>query len=391
MSTARLLTAVIASLALSSCATIGEETPAPGHDRVTAETVLHHSPLLAGADPVDYSGVDILEMTPEMKAFIDDYVQGAKNRYARMKRLVFAVMGDDRFELVYDDRTRTAAETFREQHGNCLSFTNLFIAMARYLDIHASYQEVDIPPDWSLAGESFLFSQHINVELDLGADVIRVVDFNNYDFDADFDRRIISDQRARAHYFSNLGVDYMLETETFLAVSNFLQALREDPEFVPAWINIGILHRREGFPDFAEAAWLKALEIDRFSLVAMSNLANLYEQEGRPGEAEYYANRVTSHRMSNPYYRYNLAQEAVMEGDYTAAIGHLKFAIRKRDKEDRFYSLLGVSYLLNGDEDNARKWMEKAEEIASADADKARYHNKLDRLMSQGMRRNGVQ
>lgn len=385
--TAYLLTVLLAVSALASCTSV--PVGSAGGRQLAAEELLESSPLSADSGPVDLSRVDILEVTPEMKAFIDSYVQGASNRYARMKRLVFAVMQDGRFELVYEDKTRTAAETFQAQRGNCLSFTNLFIALARYLDIHATYQEVDVPPDWSQSGESFVLSQHVNVELDLGADVIRVVDFNHYDFDTGFERRHISDSRARAHFFSNLGVEHMLRGDAPIAFANFRQALKDDPTFVPAWINLGNLYRRESYPAHAEAAWLEALKLDRLNLVAMSNLANFYEEAGRYELANVYAGRVESHRMSNPYYRHHLAQEAVMEGDYSAAIRHLKFAIRKRENEDRFYSLLSVSYLLNGDGAAARRWMEKAEAVASADEDKQRYSNKLERLMSHGVSHDG--
>lgn len=375
---------LLAAVVLAGCAAPGQPEPELGTGRVTPEMVLNQSPLAAGAEPQDFPEVDILEVTPEMAAFIESNIQGARNRYARMKRLIYAIMGNDSFELVYDDKTRTARQTFEDRHGNCLSFTNMFIAMARYLDIHASYQEVDIPPDWSLAGDSFLFSQHVNVYVDLGADEIRIVDFNIYDFNTTYERRVITDRRARAHYFSNIGVDHMLAGETIDAYMNFRQAILEDATFAPAWINMGILHRRENAPAYAEAAYSQALEIDQFNPVAMSNLASLYDEAGLTQKAQQYRDWVQSHRMKNPYYRYYLARDAVAEGDYHAAIGHLNYAIRHRDNESRFYSLLSVSYLMSGDKRAAERWMKKAEELAVQEADRERYHHKLEWLMSQG-------
>jgi len=381
------LLTLLAITTLTSCATMPENESTLGENQVSVEMVLDASPLGNGVELENLATLDILEMTPEMMAFVDSYVGDATNRYARMKRLVYAVVGEGNFELVYDDKTRTAQETFRDARGNCLSFTNMFIAMARYLDIHAEYQEVDIPPDWSLAGESFLFSQHVNVLVDLGVGVKRIVDFNIYDFHVMYERRVISDQRARAHYFSNIGVDQMLNGDTDLAYANFRQALLEDGTFSSAWINMGGLHRRESYPEFAEAAYKQALEIDRFNLIAMSNLANLYEEEELIELAEFYKRKVKTHRMNNPYYRFHLAQNAVIDGDYNAAKEHLKFAISKRKDEDRFYFLMSLSYLMSGDKKSANIWMAKAEELAGDDADKQRYQNKMDRLfMSQGLK-----
>jgi Flp pilus assembly protein TadD len=378
---------IFAMAVATGCVAPGQPKSELGSGLVTAGMILEQSPLADGAGPQDLPDVDILEVTPEMVAFIEENIRGARNRYARMKRLIYAIMGSDSFQLIYDDTTRTARETFEDRRGNCLSFTNMFIAMARYLDIHASYQEVDIPPDWYLAGESFLFSQHVNVYVDLGADEIRIVDFNMYDFKTTYERRIISDRRARAHYFSNIGVDHMLAGDRRDAYLNFRRAIREDSTFAPAWVNMGILHRREQFPGYAEAAYSRALEIDQFNPVAMSNLASLYDEAGMTEKAQEYRDWVRTHRMKNPYYRYYLARDAVAEGDYRTAISHLNYAIRHRENESRFYSLLSVSHLMSGDKAAAERWMTKAEAVAIEEADREKYHHKLEWLMSQGNRR----
>jgi Flp pilus assembly protein TadD len=368
---------------LSSCAVTPENKSSLGTIDVSSSMVLETSPLADGAEHLDLSNLDMLEMTPEMIEFITSYMDGARNRYAKMQRLVYAIIGDGNFELVYDDKTRTAQETFRDARGNCLSFTNLFIAMARYLEIHAEYQEVDIPPDWSIVGESFFFSQHVNVLVDLGVGLQRVVDFNMYDFQEKYDRRTISDARARAHYFSNIGVGHMMNGETTLAYANFRQAILEDRAFSPAWINMGILHRREKYPNYSEAAYKRALEIYQFSLIAMSNLANLYDEEGKTELAEKYLARVQSHRMKNPYYRYQIANSAFIDGDYKTAIKDLTYAIGKREDEDRFYFLLSLSYLMSGEKEKAQRWMKKAEEVAEESENQQKYSHKLNLLISQ--------
>ena len=386
MRVAQTLLAIGVITVLFACAMTPDSTSSLGKIKVSSAMVIETSPLATGAEHLDLSNLDMLEMTPEMIAFVDSYMDGARNRYARMKRLVYAIIGDGNFELIYDDKTRTAQETFLAARGNCLSFTNLFIAMARYVDIHAEYQEVDIPPDWSIVGESFLFSQHVNVLVDLGVGLQRVVDFNMYDFQVTYNRRTISDARARAHYFNNIGVKHMLKGKATLAYANFRQALFEDDRFSPAWINLGVLHRRERLPNYAEAAYKQALEIYQFNLIAMSNLANLYQEEGLTELAEFYSDKVKRHRMNNPYYRYFLAQQAVIDGDYDAAIKYLEYAVKKREDESRFYFLLSLSYLMSGDKETANTWMVKAGELAGDDADRQHYQSKMDRLfLSQGL------
>lgn len=383
------IAAMFALAALAGCATTGIR-PQLGQAPVPVDQLLAAGALGAGAEPSELAQIDVLELTPEMVAFVDQNLDGAGNRQARLKRLVDAIMGSDRFELIYDDSTRTARETFEDRRGNCLSFTNLFVAMARHAGLDARYQEVDVPPDWSVAGNAFLFTQHINVHVNVGPHSERIVDFNiyvfEYGFNPAYDRRVISDERARAHYFSNIGVDRMLAGDTAEAFLRFRQAILEDRSFAPAWINLGALYRRENHPAHAETAYLQALKFQPFDPVAMSNLASLYEEQGLAETARVYRNRVQIHRMKNPFYRYRLAQQAVTGGDYQAAIGHLNFAIRKRRHESRFYSLLSISHLMSGDREAAQHWMKRAEAVAVRESDRERYHQKLEWLMGQRTR-----
>ena len=271
--------------------------------------------------------------------------------------------------------------------GNCLSFTNMFVAMARNVGLDASYQEVLIPPDWSIEGQSFIFSQHINVHVNLGSGYLggdQIIDFNMYDYRDTYEREVVSDERARAHYFNNIGVERMLDGESVLAFANFRQSILEDETFTPAWANLGILNRREGLSNYAEVAYLKALDIDPANLVAMSNLASLYEQQGQTEVAEQYRGRVRSHRMHNPYYRYQLARIAFENGEYDESIDHINYAIRRKNDDDRFFSLKSLNYLMKGNRDEAQKWMRQAEEIAEKESDKQRYHNKFEMMVREG-------
>lgn len=340
--------------------------------------VIGASPLAMGITAADIAPGNILDVSPEMAAFLDEHVDRDGSQNERLAQLILAVIGGDRFRLAYDGSTRTAQGTFDNRRGNCISFTNMFVAMARNVGLKASYQEVDIPPDWSMTGELFLLSKHVNALVELKNALPRVVDFNTVDYDVNSDMHVVTDQRARAHYFNNIGVEHLLAGETRLAYANLRQSLNEDETFGSAWVNLGILHRREGYPAYAEAAFLKALDYDESDLMAMSNLASLYEDQGRIKEADYYLSKVKAHRMKNPYYHYQLASTAFNEGDYKEAIGELKTAISQRSDDDRFYYLLSLSYLMSGDKKRANHWMKKAEEVAQQSESQKKYRHKLE-------------
>ena len=218
----------------------------------------------------------------------------------------------------------------------------------------------------------------------MGPSDAHVVDFNIDDFKASYTTRTISDARARAHYFNNMGVEHMQAGESEKALAYFREAIENDHRaFSPAWSNLGTLYSRNGHPDHAESAYLHALNVDGRDLVAMSNLARLYERQGDDERAARYGKEVMDHRNENPYYRYQRARDAFALGEYDTAISHLKYAIRKKNNEDQFYHLLGLSYLRLGKQRNARRAMSKALEVAATADLKRRYSSKLDALQAE--------
>ncbi len=334
----------------------------------------------AGAMPL-VEDEEVLRVSPEMEAFLDRHVPRRANRASRLRQLTRAILDTRILGLRYDETTRTAAETFRAAQGNCLSFATMFVAMARRAGLEAHFQEMETPPDWTLRGDALVLNRHVNVVVGLGRAGDHVVDFDLEGFRASDDRRRIPDTRALAHHDNNLAVERMQAGDASTALRYLRRALRRDPSFSPAWTNLGILHVREGRFSHAEAAYLRALAEDRHDHVAMSNLASLYERTGDRDRAAAFRRRVTDHRNRNPYYRYQVARDALAARDYDTAIRHLRYAVGRRKHEDRFHFLLGVSYLGKGDEAAARKWFARAERIAATDALQRRYAAKVGSLL----------
>lgn len=382
----KLLFATIACAMVCSCVATSPRQPDRAAGVIEAAMLLDASPLAEQSTDQYIAPLDMLKMSPEMIAFLDVHVNRKTNQDEQLAELIYAIIGGDRFLLAYDDSTSTAEGAFNNKRGNCLSFTNMFIAMARHLGLKAKYQEVAIPPDWSMSGQSYLFSQHVNVLVETrhsSMTTSRIVDFNAIRVSGLDVTRVISDRRARAHYFSNIGVEHMLAGDTARAFANFRASLREDDTFSSAWANLGNLYRREGYLNYAEVAYEEALRNDQENLIAMSNLANLYLEQEKTALAEQYLAKVQSHRMKNPYYRYQLAHTAFADGNYQSAIDHLLYASRMKKNEEKFCVLLSMSYLMSGNRDEAERWMRKAEERAIEHDDRQKYHHKLDLIMQK--------
>ncbi len=350
---------------------------------VTPEEVLAGK-LLGATDDLTTSipASSVLALSDEMRAFLRSHVNRGGTDVFRMQQLIDAMMGTTSFKLEYDENTRIAAETFRLQQGNCLSFTTLFVALARGTGLKADFQEVEIPPDWSTRKDVFVLNRHVNVIVQLGASGSRAIDFNIGDFKSTYEVEKISDKRAIAHFFNNMGVERMQTGQISEAVAFFRRAIVDgDGEFSPPWTNLGMLYRKLGYYEHAEVAYIQAIKVDKEDDVAMSNLVRLYERNGDLEKLEMYQKKVDKHRLRNPHLRYSLAREAFSAGDYSAAIEHLKNATRRVHDNAEYFFLLGACYFMQGDEEKARRWTAKAVNVAETDEEKRRYSEKIEALM----------
>mgnify|MGYP001821918992 CR=1 FL=1 len=371
------------SMFLIACSTAFAET---GRRPISLDELLAGTALGLGPDPPAIpSNEDVMALSDEMREFLDTHIGMRAGDQIKLRQLFNAIFNRETFGLGYDETTSTAAGTFAAKHGNCLSFTFMFVVLARGVGLRASFQEVDIPPEWTFNENTYILNRHINIHVDFRVGTIpaKIVDFYIADFKADYDMDIVSDQRALAHFFNNLGAQFMQQGETTAAFYAFRKAIAEnDASFAPAWVSLGTLYSRMGLDDYAESAFLQALEIDPSDLTAMNNLTALYDRRGEPELAESYRNKVRTHRRRNPYYRFQLARMAYHVEDYDLAIGHLKYAMRKNRDDDRFCALLGLVYFEMGEEQKSRRWMARAEKNAKRDSMKRIYSSKIDRLMA---------
>lgn len=364
---------------LAGCAS----APQQGWGGVTRDEVLAGEPVMGAGPLPPLPQVDILALDQPMRDFLELNVDRRAGRELRLRQLVQAVISPGSFGLNYSDATRTAAGTFAARDGNCLSFTNMFVAMARAVGLRASFQQVDVPPDWEQRGESLVLSRHINVLVDLGDLGQRAVDFDNDDFKTSYDRERVSDRRAEAHYYNNLGVERMQAGDARGAFLYLHRGLQVDPSFAPLWSNLGALYLRAGATGHAEASYLEALRGHDADMVAVSNLARLYDRLGDAGRAAHYRELAARHRYKNPFYRYHQAREAYLAGNAAQALRDLDFAIDRKPEEDSFLYLRAMVHQRLGDSKRARADLERAEALAGVADEQGQRDEYRERMERQ--------
>lgn len=329
---------------------------------------------------------DIRGLDEVMRAFVGETVAGANSHEARLERLLHAMLRRGMFSLDYDgEATLTAREMFHSGAGNCLAFTNLFVALAREARLRVSYQQVQVPAMWTGDGETAILNQHVNVRVRDTTDGRypprhQVVDFNLPYFRGRFPERPISDSHVDALFYNNLGANALRSGNDRAAFVNLLKAIKTDREVAAAWTNLGVLYWRHDLHDHAESAFQRALRADPRHKPAMSNLARLYEQRGLLSLAADYRDRIRRYQMENPYYHLFLAEQAYAAGRPLDALAAIDQAIRLRKDEHRFHYVRSVILLQIGRPEASRASLERAREYSSVAHLEEIYERKLNEL-----------
>jgi tetratricopeptide (TPR) repeat protein len=364
-----LLLLLVGALLLNACATqqtVTIDVP-PLQNHVHAERV---------------ADVDVLEMTPEMDAFLERYVLEYSDAQTRLHLLMTAISSSGVKGFNYDEgMTLTAKEAFETGAGNCIAYANMMIALARKSGIKANYQEVFRRPEWSNHEDTVLLIKHINVVLSIPG-YSYVIDISGAKINENTRQRIISDRYAEALYWNNIGAEALLSNELPTAHAYMSKALQTEPQLTDAWVNLGVvLGRNEQLQD-AEFSLLQALEINGGEYAAMSNLYEVYLAQEDMQSAMDIQLKVEKYRRKNPYYLLRLSDEALAEARFDESISLLQNAIRKKKDDHELHFALAKTQYLSGAIVAAEGSLVRARELAPQNM-LAYYDQPLEQLVAK--------
>jgi tetratricopeptide (TPR) repeat protein len=309
---------------------------------------------------------DLLAVDQEMREFVRRHTDGVSQKRERLMALHRAIRYAATLGIEYDPLAEgTARETFHRRSANCLAYATLFIALAREAGLRASYNWVEVRPEWSRQGERLLLRRHINALVSLGPTEQYVVDIEPLPSRDIVGSRKISDTDAAALYHSNLAMEALGDHDTEQAWLHAVRALQHSPDTAHLWVNLGVIYRANGQHRDAEHSYLHALALDSEESTAMNNLAVLYEIEGRQAEHDVWAGLVAQHREKNPFYHAWLGDQAAADGDWSRAAGHYQRALALAPDDSRFLFALSQSHARLGESAIASGYLQRAVKTAA--------------------------
>jgi tetratricopeptide (TPR) repeat protein len=309
------------------------------------------------------------------------YTDGVGNKRQRLTMLHRAITGWGALGVQYDPQAGGGArEVFYRGSANCLSYAHLFVALAREAGLDASYQWLEMRPEWTREGERILVRRHVNVSVALPGGQRYMVDIDPQPTRDIAGTREISDRQARALYHSNVAMQAFAEDDIATAWLQSVRALQLGPGMPDLWTNLGAVYRAAGEHREAEASYLYALELDPWDRSAMNNLVVLYGMEGREADRSYWADRVAAYRDDNPYYHAWRGDQAAERGDWRQALEHYREALSRIPGDSALLYSAGMAHYRLDELQQAAGYLERAVANASLRSDAESYALELERV-----------
>jgi Flp pilus assembly protein TadD len=323
----------------------------------------------AGLDPNEV--IYPFAASPAMKAWAAEVVGSVGGRDAEdiLEVLQLALFDDEFFDFTYARNvTLTASEAFSQRRGNCMSFTVLFVALARSVGIEASLVSVQRSPEFQRDDDLVVVNHHV-VAGYRAASSWTLYDFYLTDTVPYISKRAISDIRASAMFHANLGAMALFSGDSSEAMRHLTLCVGLAPDWAPAWVNLGVAHLRLGERDRAFAAYSHALSLDPNNSSALTNMAVIYRDQGRLAEAQA-ALAAAARQTKNPFTLIALADMEMANGDLGQARENLRRAKWWFGDEPAVFEALARLERAQGNDLEAKRAMLRAQELrAEASAD----------------------
>lgn len=325
--------------------------------------------------------VNPLATTPEMRRLAATLGRGP-DQLQQLTALQSALFDAREFTFTYDiEVSLTADEAFRSRRGNCVAFTNLFIALARSIGAPVRAAVLRRDPASEREGDLVFVNTHVVAAYPHGSRVI-VYDFSRQHRGDLAGLRLLDDLEVSAIYHNNRAMARLREGDLSGARQELDLTLRLAPKFTAAHANLGVVLRRAGDTPGAFDAYREALELAPRDATTLGNLAILYRSLGREREARL-AIQSADLRTATPH-------TLLVRGDLEAADGNIGKAIALYKRARRLDPALPSPHVAIARAEAARdrlraarRALDKALAIAPEDAEALELDATLRRRASQ--------
>ncbi len=325
-----------------------------------------------------------------MRRFVDQRLhRGAAGRDPRHV-LIEALYRQDMLRLHYDvSITRTAAEAFDARSGNCLSLVIMTAALAHEMGLSVTFQSLLSEPTYTRSGTLVAANHHVNLMLGKRRSPSRMlspedqwltVDFLPQDQIGQPRIQVIGEKTVMAMYMNNRAAETLSQGRVDDSYWWAREALRQDPDYLPAINTLAVVYMRRNRLAAAEHALNQMLATDPTQVSGWSNLVQVLERQGRGAAAAQAAARLAALQPVPPFHFYDQGRQAMERGDFALARGLFERELRRQPYQDEVHFWLGLAHLRLGQRAQALEHLSMAKDYSSTMASHDLYASKLAAL-----------
>lgn len=268
--------------------------------------------------------------------------------------------------------TKNASETFATRSGNCLSFVNLFVGIARRQRLNPFYVEVEDYQRWNYDEGVVISRGHIVAGMNVDGE-LSTFDFLPYrpkgyrDFDP------IDDITAMSHFYNNLGAEALMEGDIEVARDNLRIAYALAPDFEKAINNLGVVYLRTSQTEKALELFEDGLRLHPNSVPLLSNQARALQELGDLDRASEIFDQIEEVNQSNPYFFIYRGELALSEGNLESALEYMRRALRADSEVPEVHLGLVKVFVAVGDIQRAEHHLERALKLDATNEEARKY------------------
>lgn len=268
--------------------------------------------------------------------------------------------------------TKNANETFATRSGNCLSFVNLFVGVARQQRLNPFYVEVEDYQRWNYSDGVVISRGHIVAGMNIDGE-LSTFDFLPYRPKGYRDFNPIDDIAAMSHYYNNLGAEALIEGDVEVAEDKLRIAYALAPDFERAINNLGVVYLRTSRTEEALELLKRGLELHPTSVPLLSNEARALQALGQLEEATEIFDQIEAVNQSNPYFFIYRGELALGQGDTETALRYMREALRTDSEVPEVHLGLVKVFVATGDLTRARHHLQRALKLDATNQEARKY------------------
>lgn len=367
---------------LQACATAPQQSLPP--PPLIDEAFLP-APTLPGRDA-------LLALSPEMTEFLHKTIEPRSRAYGSKEGLIRALYQDGKLQIQYDsEKTRTAAETFAEGRGNCLSLVLMTAAFARELHVPIYFRSVMVDPQWTRGSDLMFRAGHVNLGLgtrlqERGTsstmDSPMIVDFLPEE-QRRADRAMeVSESTILAMFYNNRAAERLYDGDVRGAYWWARAAVLADARFSGGFNTLSVLYRRMGRLDLADQVLTQVLALEPDNEVALANMVVVAREAGRQQDQARYEARLASLQPVPPFKFFDEGVEAMKRADFRAADALFAKELARSANNHELHFWAALAKLGIGQQERAARHLTLAAETSPTVGQQRLYEAKLNKLMA---------